>query len=169
VNNLGKDPFLFTNAAMSQDIRPLPLYTQVDITANPSGASTDAPAGALEQAHVLREILVALDRQNELLEELVTNTSQHQRQRENELKKWRQENPHLAKNCRTAVNSLSQIHAGLLESMTNDINADADDMLEGDYALNEFVDRYGPRLAHLTGMLHILSQLGFPNNAPAAE
>jgi hypothetical protein len=32
-------------------------------------------------------------------------------------------------------------------------------MLDGDFALNEFVDRYGPRLAHLNGVLQVLSQL----------
>jgi hypothetical protein len=26
--------------------------------------------------------------------------------------------------------------------------------------LNEFVDRYGPRLAHLNGVLQVLAQLG---------
>ena len=37
--------------------------------------------------------------------------------------------------------------------------------LEGDFLLNEFVDRYGPRLAHLNGVLQVLSQL---SNTPAA-
>ena len=32
--------------------------------------------------------------------------------------------------------------------------------VEGEYMLNEFVDRFGPRLAHLNGVLQVLAQLG---------
>ena len=31
--------------------------------------------------------------------------------------------------------------------------------------LNEFVDRFGPRLAHLNGLLQVLSQLSGPTNS----
>ena len=154
---------------MNREQRPIPLFTQVDITSNPAGAHALPPITSGEQTHVLREILKALDRQNELIEELVTNTSQHQRLRESELKKWRQEHPRLARNCRTAVDALGQVHSELLDSMTSEINGSADDLMHGDYALNEFVDRFGPRLAHLTGMLHVLSQLGYPTNQTPAE
>ena len=58
---------------MSQDSRPTPaLFTQVDITAGPSStslATTTLADG--EQTGLLRNILAAQDRQNELLEELV--------------------------------------------------------------------------------------------------
>ncbi len=154
---------------MSQNVRPIPLYTQVDITSNPAAAPTPVHPVGLEQTQVLREILSAMDRQNELLEELVSQSTQQQRQRDTELKKWRQEHPQLARGCRTAVQSLGQIHSDMLTSMTTEINNNVEDLREGDYSLSEFVDRYGPRLAHLTGMLHVLSQLGFPANAPPTE
>jgi len=32
-------------------------------------------------------------------------------------------------------------------------------MEEGEFVFNEFVDRFGPRLAHLNGVLQMLSQL----------
>jgi len=41
--------------------------------------------------------------------------------------------------------------------------------VEGDFMLNEFVDRFGPRLAHLNGVLQVLTQLGSnpePSNTP---
>ena len=34
-----------------------------------------------------------------------------------------------------------------------------ENMLDGPFVMNEFVDRYGPRLAHLNGVLQLLSQL----------
>ena len=44
--------------------------------------------------------------------------------------------------------------------MTDEINESADDMTYGEFVLNEFVDRYGPRLAHLNGVIQVLAQLG---------
>ena len=35
-------------------------------------------------------------------------------------------------------------------------------MAESEYMLSEFVDRFGPRLAHLNGVLQVLSQLATP-------
>jgi hypothetical protein len=46
-----------------------------------------------------------------------------------------------------------------LQRMTDEINETSDDMVEGEFMLNEFVDRYGPRLAHLNGVIQVLAQL----------
>ena len=46
-----------------------------------------------------------------------------------------------------------------LESLTEDISENGECLMDGEFMLNEFVDRYGPRLAHLNGVLHVLSQL----------
>ena len=43
--------------------------------------------------------------------------------------------------------------------MTDEINDTSDDMVEGEFVLNEFVDRYGPRLAHLNGVIQVLAQI----------
>ena len=40
-----------------------------------------------------------------------------------------------------------------------DVNDGFEDMMDSEFVLNEFVDRYGPRLAHLNGVLQLLSQL----------
>ena len=44
--------------------------------------------------------------------------------------------------------------------MTAEIQDNEEYLLEGEYMLNEFVDRFGPRLAHLNGVLQVLAQLG---------
>lgn len=151
---------------MSQDSRPTPaLFTQVDITA---GAQVNrAPAGGAaieEQTGLLKNILAAQDRQNELLEELVSQMSAAQKQRNQELAQWKQANPELARSCRLAAEALSQVQVEFLGNMTHEIRDNADVLMDGEFMLNEFVDRYGPRLAHLNGVLQILAQLG---SAPA--
>jgi signal transduction histidine kinase len=151
---------------MSQDSRPTPaLFTQVDITA---GAQVNrAPASGAaseEQTTLLKNILAAQDRQNELLEELVNQMSTAQKQRNQELAQWKQANPELARSCRLAAETLSQVQVEFLSNMTHEIRDNSEVLLDGEFMLNEFVDRYGPRLAHLNGVLQILAQLG---SAPA--
>jgi hypothetical protein len=147
---------------MNQQSRSTPpLFTQVDITTGEVSAphSTGA-AGNADATRLLREIVAAQDRQNELLEELINQVTSGQRQRNAELHQWKQANPQLARSCRQAADSLGRVHAEFLESMTRDIQLNAEDMLEGEFVLNEFMDKYGTRMAQLHGVLQLLTQLG---------
>lgn len=152
---------------MSQDSRPTPaLFTQVDITA---GSHVNKDTGSdNEQVGLLRSLLAAQDRQNELLEELVGQMSAAQRQRNHELGQWKQANPELARSCQQAAETLSRVQVEFLASMTREISENAEVLMDGEFMLNEFVDRYGPRMAHLNGVLQILAQLGSPT-APAPQ
>src|SRR5262249_17493507 len=87
-----------------------------------------------------------------------------QRQRNAELNQWKQANPQLARSCRQAAETLGRVHAVFLDSMTRDIEQNAEEMLDGDFVLNEFMDRYGTRAAQLHGVLQLLTQLGSPPN-----
>ena len=145
---------------MSQDpqrTRP-PMFSQIDVS---PAAYPSAPAGRhdAEQIRLLREIVSAQDRQNELLEELVNQLGAAQRQRNSELVQWKQANPHLARNCRVAAEALGKVQTEFLESLTAEVHANYEHLLDGEFMLNEFVDRFGPRMAHLNGLLQVLSQL----------
>jgi hypothetical protein len=137
-----------------------PLFTHIDVT---SQTSSDAPsvggASGDEMRGLLRQLIAGQDRQNELLEELVQQLGASQRQRANELGQWKQSNPELSRRCRQAAEALSGIQTEFLRNLTEEINENAENMLEGEFLLNEFVDRFGPRLAHLNGVLQVLSQL----------
>jgi hypothetical protein len=150
-----------------------PLVSQIDVAQEPyMGQSPHAQhrEGESEQNHLLREILAAQDRQNELLEELVSQLAGSQKQRANELGQWKQANPHLARNCRMAAEALGRVQTEFLSSLTREINENYETLMDGEFMLNEFVDRFGPRMAHLNGLLQVLSQLsasGAPNaNSP---
>lgn len=135
------------------------LYSQIDIS---HAGAPHVPAGGATGAEliaVLREILAAQDRQNEILEELVGQLSAAQRQRATELGQWKQANPHLAKSCRIAAEALSKVQTEYLASLTDEINENFECLRDGEFMLNEFVDRFGPRVAHLNGLLQVLSQL----------
>ncbi|MFZ5831984.1 MAG: hypothetical protein ACOY3P_18020 [Planctomycetota bacterium] len=145
-----------------------PLLSQIDVsqasTTPVSPRSTDA-----EQTLLLRNILAAQDRQNELLEELISQMSSAQRQRASELGQWKQANPLLVRRCRAAAEALGRVQTEFLETMTNEINENSDSFLEGDFLLNDFIDRYGPRMAHLNGLLQVLAQLGAGASPPAGS
>jgi hypothetical protein len=146
---------------MSQSARPAaPLYTQMDIT--PTTPPSPAPVAGASPDHgqLLHDILMALDRQNELMEELITQVASGQKQRANELSQWKEANPRLAHHCRVASESLAKVQTEFLTTLTTEINDNPDSLMEGDFFLNEFIDRYGPRLAHLNGVLQVLAQLG---------
>jgi hypothetical protein len=119
--------------------------------------------------HLLRQLVACQDRQNELLEELINQLGGAQKQRAVELGQWKQANPRLARNCRMAAESLGRVQTEFLEGLTREINENHEALMDGEFMLNEFVDRFGPRMAHLNGLLQVLSQLSAtsnPANAP---
>jgi len=142
-----------------------PLYSQIDVahTAYPPQPPVRGVASN-ELVAVLREVLAAQDRQNELLEELVSQLSAAQRQRATELGQWKQANPTLARNCRLAAEALSKVQTEYLMSLTSEISENFEALRDGEFMLNEFIDRFGPRLAHLNGLLQVLSQLSSAGN-----
>ena len=152
-----------------------PMYSQIDVGQSPYVPHTSAHAareGEVQQIQLLRDILAAQDRQNELLEELVTHLSGSQKQRANELGQWKQANPQLAKNCRLAAEALGKVQTEFLTSLTREVGENYESLMDGEFMLNEFVDRFGPRLAHLNGLLQVLSQLSSTSggsNAPHAS
>ena len=134
------------------------MFSQVDVSAGGLASSAAASADP-EQTELLREMLAAQDRTNEILEELVGVMASAQKQRHQELAQWRKANPRLAASCRDAAEALSRVQAEYLERITDEINETSDEMVAGEFVLNEFVDRFGPRLAHLNGVIQVLAQL----------
>lgn len=141
------------------------IYTQVDVTAGSAHPASAGHAG-VEQTEILREVLAAQDRTNEILEELVNIMATSHKQRLQELHQWKNANPRLANSCREAAEALSRVQVEYLERMTEEINETAEDMTYGEFTLNEFVDRFGPRLAHLNGVIQVLAQLSSAPQQP---
>ena len=141
----------------SQDMSPV---FRIDVSQNASENPVSQPVNLQsEMVTLLHQLVEGQDRQNELLEEMVEQVGASQRQRANELTQWKDANPLLARRCRAAAEALSQVQTEFLQNMTADVNDTYEGMMDSDFVLNEFVDRYGPRLAHLNGVLQLLSQL----------
>jgi len=144
---------------MAEKPRPSSLFAPIDVSTHTATGSDGRSQAAEGVEDVLQQLVVGQDRQNELLEELIEQMGAAQRQRSAELAQWKQANPRLAKRCRESAELLGKVQSVFLEAVTEEIADNAENLLDGEFVLNEFVDRFGPRLAHLNGVLQVLSQL----------
>ncbi len=138
-----------------------PIF-RIDVSAEPTAGAPGSQPGDASAITIalLRQMVMMQEKQNLLLEQLVQGTVNVQKQRAAELQQWKDANPELAKSCRHAAEALSRVQAQFLENLTAEIADNEDSFMDGEFMLSEFVDRFGPRLAHLNGVLQVLAQLG---------
>lgn len=151
---------------MTPDPQHLPMF-RIDVSADASSSQLDdkMDTGDLIVA-LLRQVISNQDQQNQLLRELNNQLNAAQRQRAQELGQWKDANPDLAQCCRSAAETLSRVQTQFLQNLTEEIEMNGECLMDGEFMLNEFVDRFGPRLAHLNGVLQVLSQLSNTPNSP---
>ncbi len=151
---------------MTPDPQQLPMF-RIDVSADASSGQLDDKMDTSSMiVALLQQVVSNQEQQNQLLGDLNKQLSAAQRQRAHELGQWKDANPDLAKCCRSAAETLSRVQTQFLQNLTEEIEDHEDCLLDGEFMLNEFVDRFGPRLAHLNGVLQVLSQLSQTPNAP---
>lgn len=124
---------------------------------------------------LMREMVVAQDRHNELMEELLQSLNRNSSNKALQLALWKKSNPELAEFCRRAADKLDRVQTDLLSTITEEVEYNSDVLLDSEFGLSEFVDRFGTKFMHLNALLQVLSQLGnapdlqlrTPENAPA--
>ena len=151
---------------MSYDHEPISPMFRIDVTQDGSDASVPVSKDQIV-IELLQQMVTGQQQQNKLLENLLQQSNAANQQRTTELQQWKDANPELANSCRRAAETLSKVQTEFLASLTEEIADSEDHLIEGEYMLNEFVDRFGPRLAHLNGVLQVLAQLG-TNDTPAS-
>jgi len=118
-------------------------------------ANTEALEPAL--AEVDRRLLAVLERARAFLDPHVVTF------RVAELERWQNSHDGLIDHCKDALGKLEQVHASLMADFADYIDEHHENLVDGDFALSDFVDRFGPRLAHLNTMLAILRPLAATN------
>ena len=142
---------------MSYEHEPISPMFRIDVSAE---SESNQPSNDRAAIDLLRQLVASQQQQNRLLEELVQHQVAANKQRASELQQWKNANPELARSCRKAAETLSRVQTQFLDQLTEEIADSEEHLIEGEYMLNEFVDRFGPRLAHLNGVLQVLAQLG---------
>ncbi|HEV3236247.1 MAG TPA: hypothetical protein VGZ25_04630 [Gemmataceae bacterium] len=76
------------------------------------------------------------------------------------LARWQSDFPNLSEACKEAVPSLERTYVNLISELTDRLSSqDDDDPLDTDFALREFLDLYGMRLAQLGTILNLVAPL----------
>ncbi len=147
---------------------------------SPTGQGTSVVTG-LSDPIALLNLLVnlqsqTLEIQRQQLEiqrqqlELVRETTQFTRDQRArqiaELERWQQGHEGVLDSCKEALGRLEQVHASLMRELSEHVEENYENLLEGDFSLSDFVDRFGPRLAHLNTMLAVLRPLAAAAKKP---
>jgi hypothetical protein len=83
------------------------------------------------------------------------------------LARWQKEFPSLGENCRKSLPALERTYSKLIADLT-ELLEDEDDPLDTDFALQEFLDRYGMRLAQLGTIVNLVAPLAEAAPPPEA-
>ena len=75
------------------------------------------------------------------------------------LSRWQPDFPDLADNCKKALPHLERCYGQLLRELTDKLNDEEEHGLDNEFALQEFLDRFGMRLAQLGTILNLVAPL----------
>lgn len=106
-----------------------------------------------------RQILEVQRQELDLLRETVQVSREQRARQVADLERWQQGHAHVLESCKGTLGQLEQVHAALMSDLTVYVEDNHDNLMDGDFALSDFVDRFGPRLAHLNTMLAVLRPL----------
>jgi len=112
---------------------------------------------------IQRQILEMQRQQLEISRELIQVNREQRARQGAELERWQAGHEPLLDTCRETLGKLEQVHASLMGELANYVEDNHENLLEGDFSLSDFVDRFGPRLAHLNTMLAVLRPLAAAN------
>ena len=130
-----------------------------------SEASSSSPTPAnVEMLALLRQILEV---QREHLSFLRATHDANARWRAF-LARWREDFPELPESCQQALPILERSYSALISELADYLRQDGTETLDTDFALQEFLDKYGMRLAQLGTILNLvgpLAEAGTQNEA----
>lgn len=149
---------------------PQTMFSQIDVTSVVSSPTPISENERAEQRHselvgLLRELNAHQKRQNEILVQLLNQQMSAQRQRANELQAWRNAHPDLAQGCRELLTKMSEMQVSYFTRMCDDSHENSEDWEYSEFMFNDFIDRFGPRLVHMNGLMQALAQLATPPEA----
>jgi hypothetical protein len=133
---------------------------QIDVSSALSAAPAELPAApppTAETVDLLRQILEVQREQLAYQRAAAAAHDQTARWRAF-LSRWQKEFPGLSEFCRKTTPLLEKCYGQLLADLTERLN-DGENSVDDDFSLQEFLDRYGMRLAQLGTILTLVASL----------
>lgn len=131
------------------------MHFQFEVTPTTPIPPVQPPASVAEGVDLLRQMLEV---QKEQLKQLRAAQDMGGRWRAF-LNRWQEEFPDLATACRKALPVIERAYGKLMADLTEAACQEDSDGLDTDFALQEFLDRYGMRLAQLGTILNLVGPL----------
>lgn len=75
------------------------------------------------------------------------------------LGRWQNDHPEFAGNCKAAYPVMEKAYVHLLEKMAQELTDADEDSFDNEFAIQEFIDRYGMKVGQLSHMLSIVGPL----------
>lgn len=139
------------------------MHYQVDVSAQgciPVGDPTRD-----QNTDLLRQILEVQKEQRQFLRALLAHQDHLARWRYL-AHRWQDDFPNLPAFSREVLPTIEKAYGGLLASLVEELRQEGEDAVGNDFALQELLDRHGPRLGqlgHLLGLLGLLTEAGRQN------
>ena len=130
---------------------------QMDVTSVPSAAVQPpaAPDANSETVALLRQML-EVQREHLAYVRAIHDAGSRWRAF---VARWQQDFPDLAALCKEAVPHLERSYGALLAELAEHLREQGPGALDNDFSLQEFLDRYGMRLAQLGTILNLVAPL----------
>lgn len=135
------------------------MQFQFNVTPTTPPAAAEAPGVPhTDTADLLRQILEVQRQQLSLMQASAAAHDAAVRWRAF-LARWRDDFPELGESCRSVLPVLERSYAALINELADRLRQDGTGALDSDFALQEFLDRYGMRLAQLGTILNLVAPL----------
>jgi hypothetical protein len=108
---------------------------------------------------IQRQILENQRQQLELTREAAQFGRDQRARQMAELERWQSGHEDVLDHCKESLTNLEKVHAAMMGELSNYVAENHENLIDGEFALTDFVDRFGPRLAHLNTMLAVLRPL----------
>src|SRR4051794_32079898 len=134
------------------------MYFQFDLLPFRASPEKPHPPGLADNSEVVTLLRQLLELQREHLNFLRASNDAGSRWRAF-LSRWQGDFPDLPRSCKEAMPILEKTYGGMIAELAANLRDDGDEALETDFALQEFLDRYGMRLAQLGTLLKLVAPL----------
>ena len=100
-----------------------------------------------------------LEIQKEHLNHVRTIAQDSQARWRNLLARWQEDHPGFAEQCKKAYPAMERSYVQMLANMVEEVASEDNDSLDSDFAVQEFLDRYGMRVGQMSHLLSIVGPL----------
>jgi hypothetical protein len=144
------------------------MQFQFGVTSNtPIAPINPQPATPESMADLLRQLLELqrdqtsqiLEVQREHLNHVRSLAQDSQSRWRSLLARWQEDHPEFAEQCKKAYPAMERTYVRMLVNMVEELARADDDAFESDFAVQEFLDRYGMRIGQISHLLSIVGPL----------